>query len=226
MIATQHGVSVCRNPLIFLPSSFSFFVLLYTFLFFFFPLFFFLFFAVICFRLPICVLSGPVCLENKWPQEKSGFLENDAILKRRIFPEESVRRVENIQLYQWNNSRKEDVQINYCRNTVQLARVVASELFFTLINSMNWEAKKLDGVTNTIFEIYVEMCYLLCHIPFINKLVEVGHLILESWILITFLCNENKKLIKSANHQLSLSEVHVTTESIAIINVYSVRWYH
>ena len=205
MIATQHGVSVCRNPLIFLPSSFSFFVLLYTFLFFFFPLFFFLFFAVICFRLPICVLSGPVCLENKWPQEKSGFLENDAILKRRIFPEESVRRVENIQLYQWNNSRKEDVQINYCRNTVQLARVVASELFFTLINSMNWEAKKLDGVTNTIFEIYLEMCYLLCHIPFINKLVEVGHLILESWILITFLCNENKKLIKSANHQFSLS---------------------
>lgn len=54
------------------------------------------------------------------------------------------------------------------------------------------------------------MCYLLCHIPFINKLVEVGRLILESRILITFLCNENKKLTESANHQFGLSGAHIS----------------
>lgn len=49
---------------------------------------FFLFFsAVICFPLPICVLSRPICLENTWPQEKRGIFE-----KRSDFEKEDLFR--------------------------------------------------------------------------------------------------------------------------------------
>lgn len=51
-------------------------------------------------------------------KRREGFSKNDSIFKRKISPAESVRQVENIELYQWNNSREKDVQINYRRNTV------------------------------------------------------------------------------------------------------------